>query len=104
MDEALGQLRRALELAAQHPAPRPRLLTSWCIATVLHLQGRHAEALREFEHIREVSAAEHFPHGEDLALLGLSSAYRDFDLALLRGREALALGRRFELRKVECET
>lgn len=107
LDEALEQLRRALELAAQHPAPRPRLLTSWCIATVLHLQGRHSEALREFEHIREVSVAEQFPHGEGLALLGLSSACRgigDFGEALLRGREALALGRRFGLRKVECET
>jgi tetratricopeptide (TPR) repeat protein len=106
-DEALEQLGRALELASQHAQPRPRLLTSWCIGSVLHLQGRHGEAMREYERILEGSVAEHFSYGEALALLGLCATHRavgDLAGSLRRGREALALSRKYELRKVECET
>jgi DNA-binding SARP family transcriptional activator/tetratricopeptide (TPR) repeat protein len=105
-DLAMRQLGDALALAEWEDHPRRRMLTMWCIGTVLHYQGEHRQALAQFGEVLESSTAEKFEHGRALAMLGLADSHRRLGSsadAVRFGREALALARKFALWKIECE-
>ncbi|QFZ21315.1 AfsR/SARP family transcriptional regulator [Saccharothrix syringae] len=105
-DEALTYLGRALVMASRSSFPHAGPLTSWSIAAVHHYQGRHEEAVREFEGILRTSQESGFELGEAWALLGLCTARRclgDLVESLDLGRRSLALARKLDLPRLECE-
>ncbi|MCC8251528.1 AfsR/SARP family transcriptional regulator [Saccharothrix luteola] len=105
-DSALHHLRRAVRTDAPDRLPYAKLLTAWSIGTIHHARGDHAEALREFERIKQESEAHDYRHSEAAALLGLSTVHRSlgaFEVSLDLGRRALALAKELDLPKLECE-
>jgi DNA-binding SARP family transcriptional activator/tetratricopeptide (TPR) repeat protein len=105
-DSALHQFRDALATFAHEDHPRRRVLTTWCIGTVLHYQGDHSEAIRQFDRVLKTSSESGFEHGRALGLLGLADAHRrlgTLDESVELGRQALSLARNNALWKIENE-
>ncbi|MGW7531787.1 BTAD domain-containing putative transcriptional regulator [Amycolatopsis sp. NPDC054798] len=106
-DEALRYLHRSIQILPHGEHSRRRLSRLWCIATVLHYQRKHREAIKEFELILSESSSEGYKKGQALALLGLCQAYRSIGRSMEAvdfGRRALSTAREFGFRKIECES
>jgi DNA-binding SARP family transcriptional activator/tetratricopeptide (TPR) repeat protein len=104
-DQALSFLHESLELEPDE-ATRDALRTRWNIAMVLHLKGEHGAAARMFEQLLGRGVDADFSYIEALAHLGLASVRRavgDLANAVDHGRQAVALARTWDLRKIECE-
>ncbi|QUQ68995.1 AfsR/SARP family transcriptional regulator [Kutzneria sp. CA-103260] len=107
LDEALVLFEEALSAARSSADRRDQVVyVQWNIATVHHMRGDHAMALKLFDQELDASVELKFERGEALARLGLSDVKRsigDLDGAIADGRHALALSRKSGVRNTECE-
>lgn len=104
-EHALAGLRQALAMTNED-SPDLMLYTTWCIGTVLHLLGRHDQALDEFTRGLHTSRKLKIQRSEALALVGLAGVNRSLGQlgeSLDNGRQALMLTRTHDLRATECE-
>ncbi|MCP2097863.1 MULTISPECIES: BTAD domain-containing putative transcriptional regulator [Actinosynnema] len=103
-DQALDHLYRAVEMPGH--SLRDELITEGVLGTVLHLRGDHDRALHTLKKVLSEATADRFPHGEVMALQGVSSVYRllgDLTASVEYGRQALKTAREFGFREFERE-